>query len=331
MHYNNIVVDQLRRIYSSNNELIQMICKQLYMSKSTAYKKLSGSIQFSMEELVILAKYNNFSLDNIFDIFSDKVKFNFPHFESQIKVGGDFIEPIANDLANLKNAINPFVYYTSSEIPIFHYFRYDALSIFKFFIYEGTTWNTNNQKLRKFDPSELLASKSTITILKNMVANYYSINCEEYWTNTAFDKTISQIKYFLYAKLTDKEFALLLIENLWDLINNIERMARNGSKNLKYRDLKHKGKINILQNEIIHTGTTIYAKSENFNAIYMTYDHPNYLRSLDKKLISHTESYFKKLASKSYKITSGNDKNFYAFFNTIKMKIERAKKEIKSI
>lgn len=328
MDYNHIVVEKLSSIYPSKGELITMICDLLHMSKSTAYKKLNGSIYFSMEELIRLAKHNHFSLDNIFNVFSDQIQFSFPHFESKIKAGIDFVEPINNDLEKLSFNTNPFVYYTSSEIPIFHYFQYEELALFKFFIYEGTTWNTNTQKLRKFDPSELLVNKPLVDNIKSMANNYYKLDSEEYWTASAFDKTLGQIKYFLIAGLTDKEFALRLMGNIYDLLKSIEEMAKEGVKKIKYQGDTNQGKLRIFNNEIIHTGTTIYAKSDGFNTVYMTYDHPNYLRSQDTKLVNHTDGYFDKLKSKSYRITEGSDQHFYAFFNNIRSRIDKVYKEI---
>jgi hypothetical protein len=167
--------------------------------------------------------------------------------------------------------------------------------------------------------------------LKAISSAYMGLDSVEVWNVTVFDNTLNQIRYFLESGLmTDPAEALLLHDEVRQLILKLQDACAAQNKETFFRGSKFPGGLQLYNNEIAFTGNLIYVKSDSIRAVYTTFDNPNFLNSSNPRLCDYTQKWLDRIIDNSIKISGGNTRDKSLFFNKILEKVERSRKQTES-
>ncbi|NOT38184.1 MAG: helix-turn-helix transcriptional regulator [Saprospiraceae bacterium] len=318
------------KFFSEKKNMLDEVGELLHLQKSTVYKKMKGESTLSLDEAEILCRHFRISLDEVLGIADDKIYFDFPSLYGSVANEKEFLDPIRGDLEKLYR-LDPIIYYATKELPLFYYFISPKLIAFKFNVFYNFVWKKKEDKLVPFDYSLFENNSEFISNVNKVLELYSSMNSIEIWNTAVLDNTFNQLKYFLESGLmVDPKESLLLCDELEKLIHILEQLIHSKDKSALRKKSINTGKFELYNNEIAHTNNVIFVKSKTRDAVYCTYDNPNFMRSISPVLCEYTEKWFDKLILNSVSISNGNMKEQSQFINKLKEKLQRARLAIQS-
>jgi hypothetical protein len=315
-----------RKCESEGLDMVKQLEQVLHMAKSTVYRRLEGLTLLDLREITLIQEHFQLPSDFFTGAAAPYVNFHFPTLLRQPDSVEAYLGPIRENLRLLRNQDSPHVYYSTSEIPFFHYFHIPELAYFKFFLWAGTVWQMPAMKGKKFDRDLIVEfdRQGLAEQLRDMLAIYQSIPSSEFWSVNVLDNTMNQIRFQYEARqLPDRDLALTLMDHLLQLIRLMERQATDGFKmgtNTPYE---------LLHNEITHTNNTILITADRQPVgVFMTYDNPNFMLCRDPRLLNYTREWFAKLENGSILITRTGTRQRSRFFKELESRWEQARNRL---
>lgn len=316
--------------FAGKKEMVDKVSEILNLQKSTVYKKIKGESTLSPDEIAILGKNFQFSIDEILGFHHDRIYFDFPALNGEVNDVIDYLRPIHQNLLKAR-LLNPLIYYTSREIPIFYYYSSPRLSAFKFHVFYNINWRDDKFKMTSYDFNMYENFPDFKSLLKSIVSDYMSLDSIEIWNVSVVDSTLNQIRYFLEADLMcNPQEAILLHDELLNIIEKLIQCVEKSTKETFIPGSIYTGNLQLYNNEIAFTGNLIYLKSETINTVYTTFDNPNFLNSVNPRLCEYTDKWLQRIINNSIHITRGNVRDKSQFFNRIIEKVEKSKRLVQN-
>ncbi len=305
---------------SSSRNWKQDLAELLCLSQNAIYKRLNGTTPFSIDELIVLAKsYQLPVADWILGHNEDSiVAFKLPNREP-IRKFGDYLNPILTDFRQLSKLKELKVWYAANEIPLFWYFYFEPLILFKFYMWGRITWNLPYMQGRKFKFADLGFNSEDREMLSDMTALYNDVESMEFWNDYILDTTIHQINFCIKARMFEsKEDLDALLDALTQLIQLIYETLQSGKK-------KRKGTLRVYHNNIAQTNTCILVDSLQHKAVYTVFKNPNIMISSSNRLVKETEEWFDNIKNHSSLLSQSAEERRLAFVNLLEQKVEKLK------
>ncbi|MFN8279396.1 MAG: helix-turn-helix domain-containing protein [Saprospiraceae bacterium] len=320
------------KFFTNKKQLVDTVSEVLHLQPSSIYKKIKGESSISLEEAEILAKHFRISLDEILGLSEDKIYFDFPALYGAVKDHRDFIDPIRQDLENLR-LLNPIIYYSTKELPLFYYFLFPKLKSFKFYVFFNFNWRLDETIIKPYEENDYCFDEEFNKITRRILDLYSEINSIEIWTTSVLDNTFNQLRYLSEAGLIKSRVqALEILDDVDRLIDTIAEIIKSKNKSvLKDKNGGEPGSIELYNNEILHTNNIIYVKSTAHEAVYNTYDNPNFMRSISPVLCQFTNRWFERIIQNSVPVSFGNIKDQNAFISRTKEKSIRCRSNLNNI
>jgi hypothetical protein len=226
---NEVIVNTILRSIPQNIKPVNYLMDLLELSRESVYRRIRREIPFSMEEITKLSLTLGFSIDEIIEGSKTERKF----FDLQIL--SDFSEAYIwlfkeydNYLQNILNAKKSRVLMALNHIPPLFSTFFDNLS--KFFYYKWLNENVEDMSNRSFAdlhiPNESILLQEKITTSCKKINNVVMILSPH-----IFLSTIKDIQYFYRRKLLNNDELQLLKNDIFDLIDLGEKIAKSGSFN----------------------------------------------------------------------------------------------------
>ena len=180
--------------------------------------------KFSLEESLLLAKFYHISLDKFLKS-DDNLMVQKTKAVSKTEDLYSFFENTLDILSSFQFSENSVIYYSAKDIPFFYTLSDTPLSRFKIYVW----MNLLNSKqvfipFRDFKP-EPFSSKTKV--LREI---YEQQNVIELWNDMTIASILLQISFYSEIGLLWKEDAVLILEELENLIHYIENKTENESR-----------------------------------------------------------------------------------------------------
>ncbi|MFT5168768.1 MAG: hypothetical protein ACI8P3_004013 [Saprospiraceae bacterium] len=325
------LLDEIISRFPKRKDAVEVLTKLLGIQQDAIYRRLRGGTQLTPDEIALLTKTFNLSLDSLIYKESDTVFFNFTPFSNTVNNVGDYLNEVLKDLLQVNQLPDVHIHYVSYEIPFFYYAFFPELISFKLFIWGKTVWDFGYLKDKLFDFD--IISYPDEKIIQDILKNFLCLPTTEIWSVNIIDNTLSQIEYFVntggFKNPTD---AYVLCDKMQLLVTQWRKMAAHGKKFPlgDYSEERAQSDFNLYQQELLISSNTILVTSAATKIIYPIISNPNYLRSNDQRMCEYQEEWFKKAISKSTYISSQNEKTRSLFFNIMEKKIAATRRRIES-
>jgi hypothetical protein len=122
----------LESLCPPNMTLADILVDVLKISKDSAYRRIRSETFINMNELYLLSRYFNISIDYVLSYKSNIVAFEYSQMRS-IEDYKNYLRSIIKDINTLIKYENVRVIYAAQDIPLFHNFRSRKLAQFKLF------------------------------------------------------------------------------------------------------------------------------------------------------------------------------------------------------
>lgn len=309
---------QLNARIGRNREMKVQLADDLGICNSNLYKKLRGDTAFSLDEIGLLAKKFNISVDSCIGIERPGNIVYLPNWNAPVSNAEEYIMKLDKLLEQLIASDNPQITYLTREVPFPFYLIEPDVASFKLFIFSKFVWESNGFSKYRKD----LFIPFLLNQMSNLWDGYASIPSREIWNPNILDNTLQQILFALKNNLFENEQdSLSILESIRNIMRRARQMALNQIK-IPYNNSAKTGKFVLLNNSIMHTNNIILLESDDGDNVLMTHDNPNFIISNDMDMINYTKKWKQTLMGSSQVLSDLNREPLEDFFKIQNNKID---------
>ena len=300
---------------------IDEIAVLLDINYDASYRRLNGSVNFSLEEAVKISQKLNISLNDLFAI-GDPNSLIVTEYKPILTVNdfNDFLINISKEIYPMAEKEDNSIIFAAKELPVFYFLNQPILIKFQFYLWY-TLSNLNN--LKKRNPFEqFIISNKLIENAKNISRIYKNINLTEIWSFGAINIILQQLLYLFKIK----KINLYEIESICGaLISELNLLEEQTS----YKN-NTKRNFHLYYNEInVNNNSMILNKRGTRKLIYPS-TLVNFLIVDHQRICEEHETYLHDQLIYCINICETNIKEHFAFFNNKYNKINQLLNHIKN-
>lgn len=317
--------ERLLALHPSKLDMVSKLTRLLNLSKDAVYRRLRGATALTANELLELQKHYQLSYDSE----ENASLFQFNYAGGDIKSPGDYIDQLQERLEQIKQLTNLEVLIANPGLPFFHEMVFPRLMAFKLFIYGSTCWNFPGWREMRFRPE--IIDQQVLDKAFQVGAFSYSVPGHELWTMGILHATLDQIEFMHMAdRFHDDRQAFDLLDDLSDLVEHLEAMAKNGRKFVPGTSPEKGAAFLPAQNELANNDNVILVQSDQANVLFATFITPNFLQTADPKVCKLTRNWFNVIDELSTPLgaDAGKQRNWY--FNRLRRQLDGAKKRLRT-
>jgi Helix-turn-helix len=309
-------------------DAVDALSKLLNIGPDAIYRRMRGDSSLSSDEITLLAKKFNVSLDKFIFQQSDSVVFTFNPFSHKVRSFEDYLKGIEVDLDMMIKLPDIKIMDAWTEIPFFYYIYFPELFSFKFYVWGRTIWHFEYLQTRKFTLD--IIPVPVIHQAQKILERYRKIPSTQLWSLSIVDNTLTQIEYHVNSgSFEHPEDALLLCQKVLELAEHMEKMAVYGKKIIVGGNAEHGGAdLELYHNEMLSTNNTIFVQSRVGRFVYTTISNPNFLKTSDDQMCTYTDNWFKNIIEKSRMMSKSGELGRRFFFDRLKKRIEAVRKRV---
>ncbi len=310
------IVEEIKKKVPSGIKLIDFFTEILPMKKEAAYRRLRGEIPLTLEEARQIAIRLNLSLDKLL-----RIKEEGSYISTITRMNGqNIMEAYSKTMAQKISALklmkmdpHAAIYAAINVLPISYAFLYPTVSKFRFLKWAYQFRNRlNPPKLSEIIiPSEVRHLEAIYSEEHAQIATHYI------WIRELLKYYLNDIRYFAEMDLVNQEEIRLLIDETYQLLNDLERDASAGETEAGVSLLIYLANTYFDSNYIYVEGNGFTASSINVFGI-------NYYSSTDKDISNDTKEWIESLMRYSTLISKSGEIERVTFFNRQRKLIEES-------
>ena len=224
-----IIIATIRDYIPEKENLTNYLSDILNIGRESAYRRVRGEINFTLDEMIKLSLTLGFSIDNIIGIKrNENALFNI-HMLQQMDYLDIYVKKMLEYGKMFRETSEQFITkarISANTLPYFFHIKYESLS--KLRIYK---WLYQNQKISPINNKYadfLLPKKVEETHRTFFNDIQYVSSVTVIMDNNVFSSVVTDIEYFYKRGLLSDEDVNTLKTELHNLINAIEKMATSG-------------------------------------------------------------------------------------------------------
>ena len=314
----------IRSILPDHISFVDEIAGLLDISNDSAYRRIRGEKQISLEEMQILANHFRLSIDQFLHLQSDSYIFS-----GELAGPGGFVfenwmENVLKQLTIISSCSHKHLYYLAKDIPIMDQFMIPELLAFKSFLWRRSILQYEDMKGMKFSLKE--ADQRHLEMGKKIVDAYLQIPTTEIWNLESINSTIRQIEFYREANMfAVEEDVKTIYLALLKLLNHIEQQAETGTKfRVGDSQVTSIAEYNLFWNDLVTADNTILAELDLKKVTFLNHSVINFISTTDIKFNTFMHENMQNLVKRSTQLSNVGEKERYRFFNRMRDKMKLA-------
>lgn len=324
-----IFFKHIKSLLPAHISFVDSIADALDLSNDSAYRRIRGETQITLEEVKVLCEKFKISLDNLLHLNSSSFV-----FVSTLTNNTDFnyekwLKSVLEVIKKVKSFEPCHMSYLAKEFPFFYYFLFPEIAAFKSFFFMKSILFYDEWKGAKFSVKDDYSQYHQIW--KDLFDTFVSIPGTEIWNVENVTSTLRQIEFYHETgvfKTTDDMNCLF--DKLADMLDHIQLQAEYGVKlQANQKPTGFSGaEYNLYINELILGDNMQVMQLGDKYYTYLNHTTLNHMMTTDERFNSYMKSSMDSIVKKSIPISKVNEKERLIFFNRLKAKLENARKRI---
>ncbi len=309
--------------------LAEEVASILNISNDSAYRRIRGETQVTIEEIKKLCVEFKISLDQLLHLNSDSFV-----FVSTLTNSTDFnyekwLQSVLRVIRGVKSFEPCHMSYLAKEFPFFYYFLIPEIAAFKSFFFMKSILFYDEWKGAKFSVKDDYSQYHQIW--KNLLDTFISIPGTEIWNVENITSTIQQIEFYNATgvfKSADDIFCLF--DKLAQMLDHIQLQAEYGVKlHLQEKpDTAAGGEYNLYINELILGDNMQVMRQGDKYHTYLNHTILNHMMTADERFNAYMKRSMDSIVRKSIPISKVNEKERLIFFNRLRTKLKNARNKL---
>jgi len=319
------ILNKILTQFLKKSEAVEVLAEVFQVGHNAIYRRLRGETVLTPDELSMVAKRFNISIDAIIHEDTDKVFFSYAPARGKVKSFEDFLGNILDNMKPLLSMPDVRIKYATSEMPFFQYCYFPEIIAFKLYTWGKNTWNFDYLRQTPFQFD--LISPAVHEMIQELLQAYLQLPSTELWNLNLLDNTLNQIEYYLESgSIAQPADALLLCDKMLSLLAHLKHMTEQGKKfPVGAKTMEGRKHFLLFHNEMVDTNNTIIVETPRGKAIYSTFGNPNLLKTTDQRVTTYIDEWFDGIMAKSQPISNHAEKARNQYFNRLITKVERKK------
>jgi hypothetical protein len=322
-----LLFQTIRSNLAPNISFVHDLSELLGISYDSAYRRIRGEKELSLDELRTICFHYNISVDTLFNFRSNHVTF------TSLAIGENGFQ-IENWLQSLQVSLNQIyhckqreIIYAAKDIPVFYFFEFPEIAAFKFYFWHKALIPSSNYENRLIS---LEPDASLLETGRQMLSSYIKIPTTEIWSEETIGSILRQIEYcYVSGFFVMKEDLFRLCDVVDSLLNHVQAQAEFGFQYLVNSPAEGiENTFKLFNNEVLVTDNTIIVETDGRKTAYNTYNVINQLITANPVFCDHIEKSLRNLMQKSTMISGTSAKERCRFFNILHEKVRTLRNRI---
>ena len=315
-----ILFQTIRNSLAPNISFVHDLSELLGISYDSAYRRIRGEKELSLEELKSICFHYNISVDTLFSLRSNHVTFtSLAIGENGFNVD-DWLHSLETAIRKICDSRQHEIIYAAKDIPVFYFFEFPEIAAFKFYFWNKAlipNSSYENARLTLDPPANLLETG------RRMLACYTKIPPTEIWSEETISSLLRQIEYcFVSGFFMHKEDVFRLCVVLESLLHHVQEQAERGFQFMTgFPTEGVENSFKLFNNEVLVTDNTILVETDGRKTVYSTYNVINQLITTNPVFCDTIEKSLRNLMQKSTLISGTSAKERCRFFNILHEKV----------
>lgn len=325
LNMQDIFIKNIRDKSRSHKSFIYEIADILDVGYDAAYRRVHSKTQLTLDEIVLLAKHYDVSLNNLFQVANQNTVL------AELSFGPTNQSDLENWLNELINILDPLtkiekaeMIWSGKDISLFKILTKPYLAKYKMYIWlKEVDLKLINSNI-SFDEWITNASAEldkSITLISNIVQD---LNISELWDSQTINGILRQILYYFDEGLVSKELALLICNDLKCLVYSIKLETKNQSLNILKNNRFH----HVYNCELYELSNTFMVITPNRTACYTPLNTIDYFKIEQKDICDKMYTFLQQQKSISKLLVNSGEHERTHFFKAFIQKIEMVEKHI---
>ncbi|MBE9489112.1 MAG: hypothetical protein IMY67_02360 [Bacteroidetes bacterium] len=319
-------IKYLKAKTQDNTSFVEEIASVLDIGYDAAYRRVNNKTNLSLEESIILARHYKISLNKLFEVGSQSTILAelSPPFLNEKDLELWFKQSLKNilPLTKLKSAS---MNYSAKDIPLFHTLKDTHLSRYKMYVWlKDVNMDMAKSKI-SFDEFNKSIPDSLLQSAYELGETYNFISITELWNDYTIIGTLQQILYYFESGLISTELALIICDDLENLVNHLEKQTLQqsiiGSKN--------KAPYYLYKTDLHTLSNTIMVKTPYQKLFFQPFTVLTYFKIAHQPTCDLMFNFFEKQMTNSKLLVNAGEKDRTLFFNKMHQKINKLRAQIK--
>lgn len=292
-----------------NRSLHDALTESLHISYDAAHRRISGKSKLTLDEALTLSQFFGISLDQLEQHQNHLISKKSTAVTSQSELAA-YLQDAYFHLKDFSK--EGTFYYSAKDIPLFYTLEGSVLTKFKWYVWLNLL--AKPEEIKPFD--QFYIEQTLAEHAKNLQQLYQNATVHELWNDSTLNSTLYQIDYYYESGLLQSHQALMLLEDLLQLLETVERkMTEQSNFYLYYHEL-------LLMNNNVLVQNTATAK------LFVPYTMISYLITDDSQTTKESEVYFQRQLLNAKCLNTSGPKDRLQFFAKNRQRILYFKQKI---
>lgn len=305
----NNFISKFKEVLPTSVGLAEELADVLGVSIDSAYRRIRGETELTIEEVYKLTKKYAISVDEVFSNRSDTVTFSYTKLIDSAQNLENYFNRISTHLKLITQFDNKKLHYVAEETPLFYSFFTKKNAEFKLFYWQRSVLNVPEYQNKKFEwgiiPSQIVENAHQSFL------EYLKVPCVEIWTNETILTNLRQIQFYQDSGIITKAQALELLNENKKMLEMVQGFAETGRKNISDKTETYQ----LYCSEVVLGTNCIYVQMGETKYSYITFNTMNSITTNNPEFCEETEHWMKNLEKKSNLISGISEKQRYQFFS----------------
>ena len=301
------LLTEIRRAFPKNSEMVNTLADILRIEKGAVYRRLRQEVPFTFNEIALIAKRLNISLDNMIGIEGEKsipFQMHLPDFIFPQDADYNILNTYIAFLGSINQSKNSEVATASNALPYDLSFKFDNLILLYLF-----KWNFhyNSDKVMPYHQISIFPEMKQL--MKEYTMEMKKFNKISYiLDNRVFRLFVDDIYYFNSIRLIEKDDIQKIKEDLFSMLDYLEKMAVTG----QFQETGNL--VNLYISDIDITTSYTYLESENIHFSMIKTFILSSVNSMDENTFEKMKKWIQSLIKISTLITLTNERQRVLYF-----------------
>ena len=321
-----VFVQKLKENLPKNVGLAEEMAEILDISTDSAYRRIRGETEISIDEVYKLTRKYNMSVDGVFSNLGDTVTFAYTKLTDDADNFDKYLNRIYNHVKGIAAFSEKRITYIAEETTLFYSFFTEKLTQFKLFYWQRSVLNVPLYQGKKFEFG--IVPKHQVELAMNSLKEYQQIPSVEVWTSETISTVLKQVEFYVDSGVfLNKQDAIDIIEDIKKMGQYIEKCAETGRKEIR----NTKENFLLYNSEVVPGTNCVYINVGTANYSYITFNTINSLTTNNHEFCEETEHWVKNIIKKSTLISGVAEKQRFQFFNKLYKNIDNSLDRIKTL
>jgi hypothetical protein len=310
-----------------NISFVHDLSELLGISYDSAYRRIRGEKELSLEELKSICLHYGVSIDSLLNFKSNQVIFNSLALGEDGFTFENWLQSLLEGIKRIHACHGREIIYAAKDLPVFYYFEFPEIAAFKIYFWHKTLIPTSEYENKLIT---LEAPEHLYEIGRQMLTHYIKIPTIEIWSEATIASILRQIEFCYvsgFFEHTKDVFRLCDVLDSW--LSHVQHQAECG---FQYRlgspaeGIENSYK--LYNNEVLVSDNTILVTMDGQKTSYYTYNVINQLITTNPVFCNQVDRTLRNLMQKSTLISGTSAKERYRFFNALHEKVRTLKNRI---